>query len=873
MALPDPPSRRTLNRSNTTPSRPGPYQRTGSGHSLTALNPDDGPLGPPTQGSGPASEASSPPEISAPHSRPPTRRTVSNTSVVAAAVHPLGPKQAPAHLPYPASGDNAPPPPLPRRPPPAAQRQTPSSPPNPTSSPWDSPSLQPADGQAQFRHPELAALYHASLQRHAVLAAHPDEWQAILEDVDKFLVGFVRRASRALEANAQDDRKPVGARTADPGTPNSSLELDAAIVADHYQQFVQDIHMALTQGYYVLVESAQVDPPSPDPATVIMGWLAEVEDQCTALLYPHAFCPRYHFASCDDHLQDEATASRIAALHLADFQLSHLGLDLAAHPLNDPAYRFRGKALTADDDDQRLLSFTDFVEEAVRQTAHCLQAMDEQTSVIKKMDSVVAALHLLTKAAQTHPEMTPSDVTPPPADSLTDALPNPLATLSADDLLPLMIYTVVRYNPPRLVSNLRYLQRYLYRERQSRGIPAYCLTTLAAAASFVETVDFAALGLGAHHLVTSPALDANLEFNAADHSLPISAVGVARFSGALVPPAETGSTPLDPQDRADQALLSKVVVGALHAVQRGLPMAWSHALGTLSMDAAPASGASRTTPPTAGFTLSPERKPSLTAKELMPLPAALDSSSATAPAPDSATMPSSSPSWLPMGFSPYSLLPSSRRSQGQAPTSSTSPPSEVGSAVAPPGSVERADKDGLDLAGGGIKVISGMYGMVYNRFLGSAPDAAAAKPPGPAHPLPPTTSASLQAKMHRRQTDPYGSQRGPGPTGSAMMPARRSDDKPRPSPVGRASVSGHLPSTTSLVRSGSSTFNRPRNPTVDASDAIAKVLNDLPPLHPKFTACQLHDVPVTQVDELLAEYQKLALAVQRLQAASRSLPH
>ncbi|KAJ1980506.1 hypothetical protein H4R34_002433, partial [Dimargaris verticillata] len=524
------------------------------------------------------------------------------------------------------------------------------------------------------------------------------------------------------------------------------------------------------------------------------------------------------------------------------------------------------------------LSFTDFVEEAVRQTAHCLQAMDEQTSVIKKMDSVVAALHLLTKAVQTHPELVDPNVTPSPVAPAVlpaDALLKPLATLSADDLLPLMIYTVVRYNPPRLVSNLRYLQRYLYHERQTRGIPAYCLTTLAAAASFVETVDFAALGLGAHQLVASPALDANSASTTTDRSLPISAVGVAWSSDSLAPSMETASSPLDPQGGADQALLSKVVGGALHAVQRGLPMAWSHALGTLGADAISSPGVLRTNPSTFGFMLSPERKPSLTAKELMPLPATLDSSSATAPAPvlDSATMASSSPSWLPLGFSPYSLLPSSRRSHDQAPTNGASPPSEAGSAVASPGSVERADKDGLDLAGGGIKVISGVYGMMYNRFLGSAPDATATKSPGPAHPLPPAASASLQAKMHRRQTDPYGSQRGPGPVGSAMMPTRRSDDKSRPSPVGRASVSGHIPSATSLVRSGSSTFNRPRNPAVDASEAMAKVLNDLPPLHPKFTACQLQDVPVTQVDELLAEYQKLALAVQRLQAASRSLPH
>ncbi|EED81888.1 predicted protein [Postia placenta Mad-698-R] len=79
-----------------------------------------------------------------------------------------------------------------------------------------------------------------------------------------------------------------------------------------------------------------------------------------------------------------------------------------------------------------------------------------------------------------------------PTVSSRNASPTPV---SGDIILPLMIFAVVKANPPRLVSNLLYTQRFR-RESASGGEEGYCLINLMAVAEFLENVDLAALGLG-----------------------------------------------------------------------------------------------------------------------------------------------------------------------------------------------------------------------------------------------------------------------------------------------------------------------------------------------------------------------------------------
>ena len=94
---------------------------------------------------------------------------------------------------------------------------------------------------------------------------------------------------------------------------------------------------------------------------------------------------------------------------------------------------------------------------------------------------------------KTHPPdlRTPSPTTPtPPVATATSTA----APISGDVLLPLLIFSVVKANPPNLVSHLLFTQR--FRNHSVGGEEGYCLVNLMAVAEFLENVDLGVLGLG-----------------------------------------------------------------------------------------------------------------------------------------------------------------------------------------------------------------------------------------------------------------------------------------------------------------------------------------------------------------------------------------
>lgn len=68
-------------------------------------------------------------------------------------------------------------------------------------------------------------------------------------------------------------------------------------------------------------------------------------------------------------------------------------------------------------------------------------------------------------------------------------------TVSGDVLLPLLIFAVVKSNPPRLVSHLLFTQRYR-NAAFAGGEEGYCLINLMAVVEFLENVDLGAVGVG-----------------------------------------------------------------------------------------------------------------------------------------------------------------------------------------------------------------------------------------------------------------------------------------------------------------------------------------------------------------------------------------
>ncbi|KAJ1978407.1 hypothetical protein H4R33_005981 [Dimargaris cristalligena] len=910
------------------------------------------------------------PKLSLSGNRSPARRTISNTSLVSASSHPLGPSPASPTLladptPTTTAPTTPPPPPLPER--------------SPHTLGWS------------FHFPELQTLFCQSVATHPILQEHTRTWGPILKDVDNFMVGFLRWAATSLNNSPRSSSESRGSTT-----PRSSMELDPNIVADHYQQFIEDIHASLNDKFAPIFAAARTQGRGEelDGEALAMSWLSDIEDVCTTLIYPHTFCPQFPGQHHNDHWQDEATASRIAALNMADIQLSHLGLDLDQSPFTQPPFRFDPADLNIGKEHlwptaalptlpTQPLGFHAFIDEALRQTYLYLQAMDRQKSVMLKMECIVGAHQVLTKAAQTRPlpiasaNDSPAGVAAEEKEGGLSKAPPQSATLTADDLLPLMIYTVIHYNPPRLVSNLHYIQHYLYQPRQTSGIPAYCLTTLSAAISFLDTVDMQALGLATHQFDDVAAPDTT-----------ISPTGRSSAVHGGPSAVHEGSAP----STAGNTRLGNVIGNAIYAVQHSLPSAWSTAVAavstsppggetTHSTSTATASTLGSNLPQTdiLNFSFSPNISrqntntdtPAVAAtataaaphasdlmggKELVALDNALLALPAS-PSPnfpmdpfgeptprDSVDVPGTSPgaSWLPTSLKPTTLIstPSLMNPINSPTLTSTadSPPLSAGSGYLSNPLTNRVGKEIRDVTDGGMKVISGVYGMVFSRFKGPGPvdsngndmgtttgldrplvdtsrssnelshnhhhnnnnhnHPLASSPATPtnarfkgsdtpspklaystamasAHPLHPapiaiptdipistssaTSSSSSSSRMNAPQPFPQARlvRRQTEPASSRMGLSRKSSPR---------SKSPHTPPLVATQKSRSPALSRV-SPTGTDQHPHSHPLT-LPTPDPFFANCQLQDMTVPQIEQLLREYQKLAAAINQLKKAT-----
>ena len=76
------------------------------------------------------------------------------------------------------------------------------------------------------------------------------------------------------------------------------------------------------------------------------------------------------------------------------------------------------------------------------------------------------------------------------------------STSGADLILPLLIYSVVRSNPPRLTSHLKFSHRFRS-ESLMRGQASYCLTNFDAVVEFLNHVDVSSLGLSSQKVLAA----------------------------------------------------------------------------------------------------------------------------------------------------------------------------------------------------------------------------------------------------------------------------------------------------------------------------------------------------------------------------------
>lgn len=164
----------------------------------------------------------------------------------------------------------------------------------------------------------------------------------------------------------------------------------------------------------------------------------------------------YRHRSTQDEAQDDKLRSKTAALALVGIGLADLGVATGDGPPPTP-----GTAANKEVD----------VREWLAQARDDLTRMGESRYPLGKLNNLKAAhKSIVNTLAHFHP------------------------SASADEIMPMLIYTLITMPPERLhiMSDLHFIQQFRW-EPKLTGEAAYCLTNLEAAISFLQTVDLATL--------------------------------------------------------------------------------------------------------------------------------------------------------------------------------------------------------------------------------------------------------------------------------------------------------------------------------------------------------------------------------------------
>lgn len=165
----------------------------------------------------------------------------------------------------------------------------------------------------------------------------------------------------------------------------------------------------------------------------------------------------YKHRTTDDDARDEKLRSRTAALAVVGIGLKELHMD------HDPAKeQIRETAEEREEEINTLLA----------PAREALQRMDDEQYPLGKLQHLTAAHKTI-------------------VESLSQLFPS---SSSADEILPTLIYTLITSPPEGInaVSNLNFVQRFRSQSKVD-GEAAYCLVNLEAAISFLETVDLSSL--------------------------------------------------------------------------------------------------------------------------------------------------------------------------------------------------------------------------------------------------------------------------------------------------------------------------------------------------------------------------------------------
>ncbi|AEO69484.1 uncharacterized protein THITE_2119953 [Thermothielavioides terrestris NRRL 8126] len=163
----------------------------------------------------------------------------------------------------------------------------------------------------------------------------------------------------------------------------------------------------------------------------------------------------YRHRSTSDEAQDAKLRSKTAALAVVDIGPVDLGVDLGI----------------ADNDPEAAAKKQEEVKQWLESARKELVLMSQSRYPLGKLNRLKAAHK-----------------------AIIDTLSHFHPSSSADELMPMLIYTLITLPPENLnvISDVNFIQRFRW-ERKLTGEEAYCLTTLEATIAFLETVDLSTL--------------------------------------------------------------------------------------------------------------------------------------------------------------------------------------------------------------------------------------------------------------------------------------------------------------------------------------------------------------------------------------------
>ncbi|KAI0883394.1 uncharacterized protein GGS22DRAFT_180530 [Annulohypoxylon maeteangense] len=164
----------------------------------------------------------------------------------------------------------------------------------------------------------------------------------------------------------------------------------------------------------------------------------------------------YRHRTTQDEAQDDSLRSKTAALALVGIGPIDLGVDLGTPAENTP---------------EGLAKQQEEIRGYLDQARKDLIMMHEKRYPLGKLNHLKAAHK-----------------------SIVDTLSHFHPSSSADEIMPMLIYTLITMPPEKLnvISDLNFIQRFRWEEKLE-GEAAYCLTNLEAAITFLQTVDLASL--------------------------------------------------------------------------------------------------------------------------------------------------------------------------------------------------------------------------------------------------------------------------------------------------------------------------------------------------------------------------------------------